>query len=102
MDKLMNPTAQAPQAAAPAINLDVYAENPGGLRRRLQDRPAQLAASLLPGGMIMEETDEALTYRVGTFGPWTIEQRDGEIRLSNDMGHTLTVRDGQVIHTIAK
>lgn len=99
----MTQATLTPTAAAPAtVTIDVFADNSNGLRRRLQARPEAFTASLLPGGMIFEETESACTYRLGGLGGWQLEERDGEIRLSNALGQRVTLRDGQMSVSIAK
>ena len=99
----MTQATLTPTAAAPAtVTLDVFADDANGLRRRLQQRPASFTASLLPGGMIYEETESACTYRLGGLGGWQLEERDGEFHLSNALGHRVVLRDGQMSVSIAK
>ena len=88
--------------APPTITLDVYTEAPLDLRQRLRQQPATQVASLLPGGVILEDSAEDLTYRLAMPGDWRLETVDGEICLTNGTGATVRVADGQLTLTIAK
>ena len=92
----------ATRTANPTVTLDVYAAAPVDLRRRLREQPATTAASLLPGGVVLEESADALVYRLAMPGTWRME-RDGEdLSLVDDHGTTVRVIDGKLSLTIAK
>jgi hypothetical protein len=92
----------SPVKTAPTVTLDVFEAAPVDLRSRLRAQPVTTAASLLPGGMILEESPEALVYRLAMAGAWRVETTGAEIRLTNDEGVTVQVVDGRLSLAIAK
>ena len=86
---------------APTITLDVFSDATS-LRQRLRERNAATVASLLPGGLILEDAPEALTYRLGAVGGWQLVESGETVRLVSAEGHELTVRDGHLTLAIAK
>lgn len=88
--------------ATPKVTLDVFEAAPVDLRSRLRARPVTTAASLLPGGVILEESSEALVYRLATAGDWRVETLGDEIRLTDGRGVTISVVDGKLSLAIAK
>lgn len=91
-----------PVKATPKVTLDVFEAAPVDLRSRLRARPVTTAASLLPGGVILEESSEALVYRLATAGDWRVETLGDEIRLTDGRGVTIRVVDGKLSLAIAK
>ena len=89
-------------AAPPTITLDVYTEAPLDLRQRLRRQPSEQVASLLPGGVILEDSAEELTYRVALPGDWRVETHGEDICLTNDAGTTVRVVDGKLTLSIVK
>jgi hypothetical protein len=88
---------------APKVTIDVYPTAPStDLRRRLREQSPTMAASLLPGGMILEESPEALVYRLAMSGVWRVELDGEDICLSNAQGAQVRVSDGKLSLTIAK
>lgn len=86
--------------ATPKVTLDVYPAAPTDLRSRL--RATTTTASLLPGGMILEESPEAVTYRMAVPGTWRVEFDGEDICLTNPEGASVRVADGKLSLTIAK
>jgi hypothetical protein len=84
----------------PKVTLDVYPAAPTDLRSRL--RAQTTTASLLPGGMILEESPEAVTYRMAVAGNWRVELEGDDICLINPEGATVRVADGKLSLTISK
>ena len=79
---------------APKVTIDVYPTQSTDLRRRLREQSPTVAASLLPGGMILEEAPEALVYRMAMSGVWRVEMHGDDICLSNAQGAQVRVGDG--------
>ncbi|MNS62857.1 hypothetical protein D3C72_959370 [compost metagenome] len=89
--------------ATPSITLDVFAAAaPTDLRRRLREQPAMSAATLLPGGMILEETEDALTYRMTGNGEWRLAFDGETVCLTNGEGATVRIDGGKLSLAIAK
>jgi hypothetical protein len=84
----------------PKVTLDVYPAA-SDLRSRLRTQSAT-PASLLPGGMILEESPEALVYRMAMPGAWRVEREGEDLCLTNAEGATVRVHDGKLSLTIAK
>lgn len=92
----------SPVKTAPTVTLDVFEAAPVDLRSRLRAQHVTTAASLLPGGVILEESAEALVYRLAMAGDWRVETAGAEIRLTNDAGVTVHVVDGRLSLAVAK
>ena len=90
------------RTASPTVTIDVYPAAPVDLRRRLREQPATTAASLLPGGMVLEESAHELVYRLALPGAFRLERDGDDVILTDDRGTTVRVVDGQLSLTIAK
>lgn len=89
-------------STVPTLTVDVYTEEPADLRRRLQRRAEEAFVSMLPGGMVLTESEEAHTYSLAGVAGWRAVGEEGEVRLVSPEGHVLLVRDGRLVLTIAK
>ena len=89
-------------STVPTLTVDVYADEPADLRRRLRSRAQETFVSMLPGGMVLTESDESHTYSLAGITGWTAVGSNGEVRLETPDGHVLQVRDGRLVLTIAK
>jgi hypothetical protein len=78
------------------ITLDVFENHSSDLRRRLREQPDRMTASMLPGGMILEDRAEELVYRLGGSGDWKVETMGAAVVLRSTEGVEINVRDGQV------
>lgn len=90
------------RSTVPTLTVDVYAEEPVDLRRRLRDRAQETFVSMLPGGMVLTESAETHTYSLAGITGWTAVGEGAEVRLETPDGHVLLVRDGRLVLTIAK
>ena len=70
--------------------------------RRLQATGPLFTTAILPGGAIVEDGPEAINYHFHVPGGWAVEQDGSDLRLTNDAGHALTIRDGRIQLTLAK
>lgn len=86
---------------APTLRVDVYPDQPSDLRRRLRDRAQASFVSLLPGGMMLSESEEAHTYCLAGAGGWSSVGGDA-LRFESAEGHVLELREGRLVLTIAK
>lgn len=78
------------------ITLDVFEQPSSDLRRRLRERPDRLTASMLPGGVILEDHADSLVYRLGGCGAWNVQEVGAGFVLRSAEGMEINLRDGQV------
>lgn len=78
------------------ITLDVFEETSSDLRRRLRQQPERVTASMLPGGVILEDHEEELVYRLGGGGAWTLERRAEGYLLRSEEGAEIRLNDSQM------
>ena len=83
----------------PSLVIDVTPVGPGDLRRRLV---SEVSATMLPGGMLLEETDGCASYQLPAEGGWTPVQIAGEWHFSHQAGHVVVLNDGGVTVTTAQ
>lgn len=84
------------------LTLDVKPADARDLRRRLQARTDVFTTAVLPGGAIVEDGPDALNYHFHVPGAWAVEEAGADLRLTNEAGHVLTVREGRIQLTLAK
>ncbi|MDB5099997.1 MAG: hypothetical protein JWM80_4418 [Cyanobacteria bacterium RYN_339] len=70
--------------------LDVSTEAPADLRRRLVQG---VAATVLPGGLQLEEGAGGATYHLDARGGWSAVQIAGEWHFSHPAGHVVVLND---------
>lgn len=79
-----------------SITLDVFHNASTDLRSRLRQQPERATASMLPGGMILEDHADELVYRLEDCGAWTLERGQEGYLLRNEDGTELRLSDGQM------
>lgn len=72
------------------LTLDVSPAAPADLRRRLA---AASAATLLPGGLQLEESLAGATYSLNAEGGWTSIQLGGEWHFTHADGHVVVLNE---------
>jgi hypothetical protein len=70
--------------------LDVTTAAPADLRRRLAN---EAAATVLPGGLQLEESAHGATYHLAAPGGWTPVQIAGEWHFSHAAGHVVVLNE---------
>ena len=81
---------------------DVAPADARNLRRRLQATGPLFTTAILPGGAIVEDGPNGLSYHFHVQGNWSIDQTGADLLLTTDTGHTLSSRDGRIQLTLSK
>lgn len=84
------------------MTLEVAPADARNLRRRLQATGPLFTTAILPGGAIVEDGPDVLKYHFHVQGSWSIDQTGGDVRMTSDTGHTLTIRDGRIQLSLLK
>ena len=79
------------------ITLDVFeTTSSSDLRRRLRQQPERVTASMLPGGVILEDHTDELVYRLGGSGAWKLELHGEGYLLRSEEGAEIRLNGAQV------